>query len=195
MTRHVRSTSREVARLVRKCLEQGGSVEIDGLGVFRPNDDGRFEFLAETRPQVFLAYAVEDSEAVDRLYDALDGSGFEPWMDRRKLLPGQNWPRAIERAIDVSSYFIACFSHKSAGRRGHFQAELRYAMACARRVPLGEIFFLPVRLDDCDVPPEISLDIQYVDLFPDWNVGFHRLVTVMRNQERRLRKSSPLAAA
>jgi hypothetical protein len=194
MSRGGQSTSREIARLVRRCIEKGGSVEIDGLGVFQPDGEGRFEFIAETRPQVFLAYAVEDASPVERLYDALYGAGFEPWMDRRKLLPGQNWPRAIERAIDVSSYFVACFSTRSMARQAHFHAELRYAMACARRVPMGEIFVIPARLDECAVPPEISLDIQYVDLFPDWGDGVNRMTTVMREQERRRRKASRTAA-
>ena len=83
--------------------------------------------------------------------------GFEPWMDRKKLMPGQNWPRAIERAIDVSSYFIACLSRESVCKRGQFQAELRYALQCARKMPLGEIFFIPVRLNDCAVPAEIAI--------------------------------------
>ena len=34
---------------------------------------------------------VEDAPAVDRLYSALEENGFAPWMDRRKLMPGQNW--------------------------------------------------------------------------------------------------------
>jgi hypothetical protein len=189
------STSREIARLVRRCIEEGGSVEIDGLGVFRPNGAGRFEFIAETRPQVFLAYAVEDAVVVERLYDSLRARGLDPWMDRRKLLPGQNWPRSIERAIEMSSYFIACFSGRSVSKRGHFQAEMRYALGCARRLPLGEIYFIPARLEECAVPAEISRDIQYVDLFPNWDAAVDRVVAVMRRQEReRGRPLGPVAA-
>jgi hypothetical protein len=180
---------------VRRCLEQGGSVEIDGLGVFRPNGDGRFEFVAEMRPQVFLAYAAEDAARVERLFEDLHRQGFEPWMDRRKLLPGQNWPRAIERAIDVSSYFIACLSAQSVSKVGNFHAEMRYALGCARRMPIGVIYFIPVRLDDCPVPSEIACDLQYVDLFEDWNRGIDRIVKVMKTQERERRDRRPPAAA
>jgi hypothetical protein len=178
------SSSREVARLVKRCLEEGSSVEIDGLGVFRSIGKGGYDFIAETRPPVFLAYAVEDSPHVELLFAMLRNNGFEPWMDRKKLMPGQNWPRAIERAIDVSSYFIACLSRQSVCKRGQFQAELRYALQCARRTPLGEIFFIPLRLDDCPVPAEIALDHQWVDMFPEWNAGVERVVAVMRHQER-----------
>jgi hypothetical protein len=194
MSRQTASNISQVARLVRRCLREGGSVEIDGLGVFRPNGDGRFEFVAEMRPQVFLAHAAEDATLVERLYDDLHRNGFEPWMDRRKLMPGQNWPRAIERAIDTSSYFFACLSNRSVTKIGHFHAEMRYALTCARKVPIDEIFFIPLRFDECHVPNEISRDLQYVDMFPDWHKGIERILTVMRIQERARRdRHSPAA--
>jgi len=58
-------------------------------------------------------------------------------MDTRKLVPGQNWPRAIETAIENSDLFIACFSTNSVRKKGGFQAEIRYALDCARQIPLA----------------------------------------------------------
>ena len=127
----------------------------------------------------------EDARAVDRLYRALDEHGFAPWMDRRKLLPGQNWPRAIEEAIETSDFFVACFSRNSVNKKGGFQAEIRYALDCARRVPLDEIFIVPVRLDDCRVPARIQKELQYIDLFPDWRERLRRLFSVMGQAARR----------
>src|SRR3954451_15016209 len=129
---------------------------MDGLGIIRPNSRGGFEFLAETRPKVFLAYVEEDLAAVRDLADALDAAGFNPWLDKRKLLPGQNWPRSIRQAIEVSDFFVPCFSRRSTYKRGTFQCELRYALDCAAEVPLDEIFIVPVRLEDCEVPKRIS---------------------------------------
>ena len=90
-------------------------------------------------------------------------------MDVRKLLAGQNWPRAIEAAIESSDFFVACFSGKSVRKKGGFQSEIRYALDCARQVPLDEIYIVPVRLDDCAVPRTIQHELQYIDLFPDWD--------------------------
>lgn len=169
----------QVALVVRKCLEEGFPVEIEGLGVFRPDQNGGVQFCAETRSKVFIAYVDEDFAAADRLYGELRAHGFDPWLDREKLLPGQNWPRSIERAIQVSDFFIACFSRRAVSKRGHFHSELRYALDCASRLPLGEIFFVPVRLDDCRVPAEIADWIQYVDLFPDWERGFAQVLAAL----------------
>jgi hypothetical protein len=172
--------SAQVAELLRQCLDDGSAVEIDGLGVFRIAPGGGFEFLPEVRPRVFLAYAVEDRELVERLYDDLAARGFDPWMDRRKLLPGQNWPECIRRTIDVAHYFIACLSERSVRKRGQFQTELRQALAVADSMPLDDVYFLPVRLDRCRVPVEISKRFQYVDLSPDWESGLDRIVQSMR---------------
>lgn len=177
MQTEARSSSAQVARLVRRCLENGGVVDIDGLGSFRPDAAGGFVFVARTRPKVFLAYVQEDAAAVDRLYDDLLGAGLDPWMDRKKLLPGQNWPRAVEQAIAVSDYFVACLSPRSIGKRGRFQSELRYALECAGRQPLDAVFFIPVRLEECRVPARITQEFQYVDLFPDWDRGLKRVLS------------------
>ena len=184
MTAAERTSSAEIARIVRKCLERGGAVEIDGLGAFRPDPRGGFMFVPQVSPKVFLAYAAEDRAAAERLFDGFQASGLEPWMDSRKLLPGQNWPRAIEQAISVSDFFVACFSGRSIPKRGQFQSELRYALDCASRLPLDEVYLIPVRIEECRVPARVQQELQYVDLFPDWERGFHRIVTTIRRQSR-----------
>lgn len=187
------TSAHELARLIKQCLSEGNRVEIEGLGAFVPDGQEGFEFLPLNRPQVFLAYVVEDSALVDNLCLDLQARGFDPWIDRQRLLPGQNWPRAIQRAIEASDFFIACFSKNSVGKRGNFQAELRYALDCARLVPPDEIFLIPVRFDDCAVPAAITRSIQYIDLFPDRDRSLDRIVVMARRQQRR--RPRPPAAA
>jgi hypothetical protein len=52
-------------------------------------------------------------------------------------------------------------------------------------MPLDETFLLPVRFETCAVPPSIAKQVQYVDLFPDFERGFRQLL-------RALRKKKPL---
>ncbi len=174
-----------VAEIVRRSLEAGQAVEIEGLGTFRLDPESRHcTFDAQTSPQVFIAYAVEDLAAVRSLAGQLRAAGCLPWIDKEMLLPGQNWPRAIERAIDVADAFIPCFSPRSAAKRGQFQSELRYALECARRRPLDETFLIPVRLEPCTVPSRIVSQVQYVDLFPDWDRGVQRIARAIRKAAR-----------
>jgi len=175
----------QLAGVVIQCLAAGQSIEIDGLGTFYPDAARGFRFQAHPQPKVFIAYVTEDAAAAERLYNGLAAAGFSPWMDTRKLLPGQNWPRAFELAIESSDFFVACFSPNSVRKRGGFQAEIRYALDCARRIPLDEIFLVPVRLDVCRVPRSIQREWQYVDLSPDWPRGFQQLVSMIRQEVRR----------
>ena len=185
--------TRRIARVLREALERGGSVDIDGLGTLSAGGKHGFRFVAQNKPRVFIAYVQEDLSFAKKLYRALEEGGFRPWLDKKRLMPGQNWPRAIETAIQTSDFFVACFSRRATSKRGSFHSELRFALFCAAKVPLDEIFLIPLRLDDCVVPARISKQIQYLDLFPDWAAGMCRLKAVIKTQnEVRTRKRLPL---
>ena len=149
-----RDATTELAHIVIRSLAAGKAVEIDGLGTFYPDAQTGCRF--EPRVQVFIAYVREDLAVAEQLFRSLEAEGFSPWMDLWKLLPGQNWPRAIESAIESSDFFVACFSERSVKKKGGFQAEIRYALDCARQLPLDQIFVVPVRLDGCPLPRSIQ---------------------------------------
>jgi hypothetical protein len=180
-------TCRQLARIVMRGVAAGKTVEIDGLGVFSPDPRRGFRFEPRALPQVFLSYAKEDAELAQRLYQDLNRARFSVWLDSKKLLPGQNWPRAIEAAIETSDFFLACFSSHSVRKRGGFQSEVRYALDCARQLPLDEIYIVPVRLDECTVPHAIQHEFQYLDLYPDWDAGIERLLTMLRREVKQRR--------
>jgi hypothetical protein len=185
-------SSRRIASIIRTALAEGHEIDIDGLGVLRPGIGGAFEFIPSRRPRVFIAYVEEDVLHARRLYRAFERSGLQPWLDKEKLLPGQNWPRSIQSAIEVADFFVPCFSRRAAVKRGGFQSELRYALDCATKLPLEDVFILPARLNDCEVPKQIAGRLQYVDLFPDWDRGVRRLVRMVRRSAAR--RAVPVAA-
>jgi TIR domain len=165
-----------LANVVRQCVQEGHRVTLEGLGTFGPDDHASgLRFIADSAPHVFIAYAVEDLHHAERLYAALYAAGLNPWMDKRKLLPGQNWRLAISRAIRRSDCFIPCFSQTSVRKRGQFPQELRTAIRTSDRMPLDDNFIFPVRLEECVVPARISAKYQYVDLFQDWEGGIVKL--------------------
>lgn len=172
--------SSRVLKIIRESVDRGLTVEIEGLGTFLPAEGGGYRFQPQNRPRVFVAYAVEDLKFARRLCASLESAGCAAWLDKDKLLPGQNWPRALERAIENSDAFLACFSPRSIAKRGQFQSELRYALDCARHLPLDHLFVVPVRFEPCEVPRRISDQVQYVDLFPDWDRGLKRILRAVR---------------
>lgn len=187
------NTEKELAaalvEVVRESLRDGISVELDGLGTFLPRGRDGMEFVPENRPRAFLSYVNDDCKSTARLAEALNAAGIKTWMDKQSLLPGQEWQGAIERAIDRSDFFVACFSCRATRKRGQFPYELRYALRCAERMPLGEVFIMPVRFDSCRLPDSIETTSQHVDLFPEslWKTGVARLVDSIQ-REYALRK-------
>ena len=190
------STSIEhlVAQIVIHSVAAGKTVEIDGLGVFHPDSANGLRFEPHIQPKVFIAHVAEDNALAAKVYDGLEAAGCRPWVDFRKLLPGQNWPRAIETAIETSDFFLACFSNNSVSKRGGFQAEIRYALDCARRIPLDEIFMIPVRLNACRLPRSIHRELHQVDLFPDWNRGLRSIAAMIRAMTAKRRAAARRSA-
>lgn len=180
--------ARRILAIVRRSLERGETVEIDGLGTFGPAAGGGYAFIAQTKPRVFIAYVEEDFPLARRLRDGIAAAGCSPWMDKDKLIPGQNWPRAIRRAVEISDAFVACFSARSSAKRGPFQSELRWALECAQRMPLEQAFVIPVRFEACAVPRRIAEQVQYVDLYPDWDAGMKKVVRALKRAGRARRK-------
>ena len=124
--------------------------------------------------RVFISYARQDSDAALRLYEDLrTRTHLKLWLDKKDLLPGQNWNLEIRKVIKNSRYFIALFSSTSVQKRGYIQKEFRFALD---KFPEGEIFAIPARLDNCEIPHEKFRNIERVDLFPDWNEGVQRLL-------------------
>ena len=131
---------------------------------------------------IFLAYAKEDTNEVRYLYQKLRQQGYNPWMAQMSLLPGQRWPIEIPKAIKNSQVFIACLSQQSVRKQGYIQREFKMALNHCGDIPPDQIYLIPLRLDDCQIPElrqeeyGISLrDYQCVDLF-ELN-GYDRLIS------------------
>jgi tetratricopeptide (TPR) repeat protein len=133
--------------------------------------------------RVFISYCREDFAEVARLRDALVAEGFEVWWDN-DLLPGQDWKYEIREAIKRSSAVILCLSARALERtRTYIYPEALDAIAAYRQCRPGEIFLIPVRLSQCEIP-SIEIDhtrnldrLHCVDLFPTnrWEAGIRKI--------------------
>ena len=124
---------------------------------------------------VFISYASEDFAAAKRLYRSLKDAGFNPWLDKENILPGQNWDSEIRDAIKSCRHIIILFSANLVGKIGYVQRELKEAILEQQNFPPSLVFIIPARLDNCKIPYRELDKIQYVDLFPDWTRGFEKM--------------------
>lgn len=122
--------------------------------------------------RVFLCHASGDKPAVTKLYDRLVKDGIDAWLDKEKLIPGQDWRVEIPKAVKNSDVVIVCLSSQSVTKEGFVQKEIRFALDAADEKPDGTIFIIPTRLENCTVPDRISR-FHWVDLFLD--DGYERL--------------------
>ncbi len=120
----------------------------------------------ERKLRVFLCHASQDKPVVRELYQRLlTEDWIDPWLDKEKLLPGQDWDLEIEKAVETADVVIVCVSSTSVEKEGYLQKELRKVLNIALEKPEGEIFVLPVRLDHCAIPRQLR-DKQFLDYFP-----------------------------
>ena len=121
----------------------------------------------DKRPlRAFLCHASGDKPAVIKLYDRLVKDGVDAWLDKEKLIPGQNWQIEIPNAVRNSDAVIVCLSSHSINKEGFVQKEIKIALDAADEKPEGVIFIIPARLENCSLPERIS-QYQCVDLFTD----------------------------
>ncbi len=100
---------------------------------------------------VFISYAREDLQAVQKLKAGLDAAGIRNWFDLERLEGGDDYDRKIQRNIARCSYFIPVVSSATERRlEGYFRREWSYAIDRARNIAEGALFVLPVTIDDTD---------------------------------------------
>lgn len=127
--------------------------------------------------RIFLLHARSDEEAVRRLYRRLTNDGADVWLDRERLLPGQDWAYEIDKAIHGSDIVIACLSRQFNRQGGFRHEELKIALERANAKGEGEIFLIPARLEPCELP-EVLSRWQRVDLFEA--DGYKKLLTALQ---------------
>ena len=138
--------------------------------------------------RVFLCHASGDKPAVSRLYQRLVKDGMDPWLDKKVLLPGQDWPREIRKAVKSSDVVLVCLSRGSITKEGFVQKEIKFALDAADEKPPGTIFLIPVKLEECEVPERLG-GIHWTDLFR--RGGYNLLKDALRERAQQLQLPVP----
>ncbi len=129
--------------------------------------------------QIFISYAREDEATALELKNKLRGAGFNTWMDKECILPGQNWDFEIRKAIKKSRIMIILFSNNSVRKRGYIQREFKLALDVLEEIPEDEVFVIPVRLNNCQIPQSFK-KFQYCKI-DDIN-GYNKLLSAIKFQ-------------
>ena len=138
--------------------------------------------------KIFISYARVDAEPVAEIYRRLEAAGYDPWIDTEHLLPGVRWREKIEQALREADFFLLCLSAQSKDRRGFIQKEIKTALDLWEEKLHDDIYFIPLRLEDCELPDQIS-EIQCVNWFESG--AWERLEKALRIQSEKLIGNRP----
>jgi len=135
---------------------------------------------------VFLCHSSQDKPAVRKLYQRLlKYRNLEPWLDEKKILPGQDWDMEIRSAIRVSDVIIICLSKNSVTKEGYVQKEIKLALDIASEKPEGVIFLIPLLLEDCSVPDSLNKR-HWVNYYENIDDNHNLLIKALRQRAKTL---------
>jgi TIR domain len=109
-------------------------------------------FLQSSRAKtIFICYAKVDQGKADSLFRYLKKSGFDPWMDKHRLVLGDNWELEIKRAVTQCDAFVPCL-RPGFDEIGFRQQEVRWALEALGTRPHSPNFIVPFILEPCNLP-------------------------------------------
>jgi hypothetical protein len=82
----------------------------------------------------------------------LQALGFQPWMARIDMAPGQFGKDEIRRAVQAAEFFLIFLSNNSVAQQGYLQREYKLALDVLEEIPDKAIYILAVRFDNCAIP-------------------------------------------
>lgn len=154
-----------------------------------PTDRERFD--------VFLSYSHLDAEWVEDIAERLeDAEGFQVWLDKWMLVPGEPWQQAMARGLDQASCCAVCIGEQTP--TGWFQQEIQRALNRQTKDPTFRV--IPVLLPHAEsVNVDDFLELRtWVDFRPgrDFDDAFYLLVCGVKGivPERRPRPRSSTGA-
>lgn len=126
---------------------------------------------------IFLIHAHSDREIVHKLYQRLVKDGLNAWLDAARLQPGQDWQNEIRNAILKCDVVIVCLTRNFDKQHGYRHEELKLALEKANFLPNDDVFIIPARLEQCDMPESLQ-HLHRVDLFQPG--GYKKLIHALR---------------
>jgi formylglycine-generating enzyme required for sulfatase activity len=96
--------------------------------------------------KVFLSHNSADKPAVEKLAEKIEAAGFQPWLDKWNLIPGDPWQPALEAALKECEI---CAVFLGANLAGPWQNE-EMEFAINRRVHDKQFRVVPVLLPDTE---------------------------------------------
>ena len=131
--------------------------------------------------KVFISYASEDYNSAKKIYDFLSCTNYEPWLDKEKILPGQDWDLEINDNLSAADFIIILISNTSLRKRGYIQKEYKVARSLMEYKLNNDIYIVPVTLED----KLTDLNFKHIQHIFIYDVYFEKKILDSLNLQRR----------
>jgi hypothetical protein len=142
--------------------------------------------LVGSQPRVFISYDRRNASAAQRIYDHLEKSGCDPWLDHERLKGGTDWNARIESEIQETDYFVLVHSKEVTSKiEGYVVQEINLACNRITYFRRDVSFLVPAVIDDAPLMSEVAryqaVDLRAAD-------GLDCLVSTIRKDWQRRHK-------
>jgi len=132
--------------------------------------------------KTFISYASEDFDQASKLFEALTVLRTDPWMDKKRLIPGDDWEKEIFRTLKGIQIFFVLITPRSYDKRGMLRREIAFALDKRRELLPSDNFIIPIRIDNAPMPDELS-NVHWLDWARvDFYFELSKSVTKVANQ-------------
>jgi hypothetical protein len=139
------------------------------------------------QPRVFISYAREDGDLAARVFDALQKSHFEPWLDKEALIGGDDWDQRIQDELEATDFTLILYTPVFC-RKIDSYVNREVALARRRALSVRGSFLIPLRTSDIapeDRVPELS-EYQEMVLRPEgFDEDISKVISTMRRDFQR----------
>jgi TIR domain/Protein of unknown function (DUF3298) len=133
--------------------------------------------------KIFISYAKEDITFAEKLYSFLKENDFHPWLDKKDLLPGQDWNFTIKKTLREADYIIVLLSSNSVQKRGYVQREFKLALDYYEEKLDDDIYLIPLKINNCEIPSKLN-KFQWTDYKED--DSFQKILQSLNLQREKL---------
>jgi len=107
-------------------MHQGRLRFLQGLNAHQKSNLAEVKIMVETiplssdatrKPRVFISYSRKDGSFADRLREGLIARGFDAYLDKHDILPGEDWKKRLSGLITRADVVVFCLSPNFVGSK------------------------------------------------------------------------------
>lgn len=125
--------------------------------------------------RIFICHASEDKKSARKIASRLSSVGADIWLDEKEIGVGDSIVEKIDSGLESASHVAVLLSTNSVDKPW---VKRELSAALMRQLKEASVTVLPIRLDDCSIPP-ILADVKYADCRDSIEEGLNDVIQTL----------------